>query len=47
MWFKVSNRKQPSELPDIVVDDTALQVVTKQKYLGVLIILSQFVTGRE
>ena len=37
MWFKVSNRKQPSEFPDIVVDDTALQVVTKQKYLGVIL----------
>ena len=37
MWFKVSNRKQPSEFPDIVVDDTVLQVVTKQKYLGVIL----------
>ena len=37
MWFKVSNRKQPVEYPDIVVDDTALQVVTKQKYLGVIL----------
>ena len=37
MWFKVSNCKQPSEFPDIVVDDTALQVVTKQKYLGVIL----------
>ena len=29
MWFKVSNRKQSFELPDMhmVVDDTALQVV--------------------
>ena len=32
----MSNRKQPSEFPDIVVDDTVLQVVTKQKYLGVI-----------
>ena len=32
MWFKVFNSKQSSEFPDIVVDDTALQVVTKQKY---------------
>ena len=37
MWFKVCNRKQSSEFPDIVVDDTALQVVTKQKYLGVIL----------
>ena len=33
----MSNRKQPSEFPDIVVDYTALQVVTKQKYLGVIL----------
>ena len=35
MWFRVSYRKQPSEFPDIVVDDATLQVVTKQKYLDV------------
>ena len=26
MWFRVSYHKQPSEFPDIVVDDTTLQV---------------------
>ena len=36
VWFRVSYRKQPSEFPDIVVDDTTLQVVKKQKYLGVI-----------
>ena len=29
MWFRVPYHKQPSEFPDIVVDDTTLQVVTK------------------
>ena len=37
VWFRVSYRKQPSEFPDIVVDDTTLQVVKKQKYLGVIL----------
>ena len=37
MWFRVSYCKQPSEFPDIVVDDTTLQVVKKQKYLGVIL----------
>ena len=37
MWFRVPNRKQPSEFPDIVVDNATLQVVTKQKYIGVIL----------
>ena len=36
MWFKGSSRKKSFEFPDIVIDDTTLQVVTKQKYLGVI-----------
>ena len=32
IWFKVSSR-----FPDIVVDDTALQVVTKQKISGIIL----------
>ena len=32
IWFKVSSR-----FPEIVVDDTALQVVTKQKISGIIL----------
>ena len=38
MWFKAYNHKQPSEFPDIVVDDTTLQLsCRKAKYLGVIL----------
>ena len=36
-WLLLVLHKQPSEFPDIVVDDDTLQVVTKQKYLGVIL----------
>ena len=36
MWFKGSSHKKSFEFPDIVSDNTTLQVVTKQKYLGVI-----------
>ena len=36
MWFKTSSHKKSVEFPDIVVDSTILQLVTKQKYLGVI-----------
>ena len=37
MWFRMPYHKQPFKFPDIVVDDAKLQVVTKQKYLGVIL----------
>ena len=36
MWFKASSRKKSVEFPDIIIDNTTLQIVTKQLYLGVI-----------
>ena len=36
MWLKGSSHKKSFEFPDIVIDNTTLQVVTKQKYLGII-----------